>query len=222
MHDLASLIDHTILKPDATEAQVAKYCEEARQYGFGSVCVNASYAPLVKRRLTGSGVRTCIVVGFPLGATTSATKAIEAAGAVADGAEEIDMVMGIGMLKSGAQDQVRADIAAVRQASSGRILKVILETCLLSHDEKRLACRLSRDAGADFVKTSTGFANSGATVKDVVLMREEVGATLGVKASGGIRTREAALAMIAAGANRIGTSSGIAIVTAVPSAPSTY
>jgi deoxyribose-phosphate aldolase len=222
MHDLASLIDHTILKPDATEAQVAKYCEEARQYTFRSVCVNARYAPLVKRCLTGSDVRTCIVVGFPLGATTSASKTTEAAGAVEDGAEEIDMVMAIGMLKSGAQDQVRADIAAVRQACSGRILKVILETCLLSDDEKRLACRLSREAGADFVKTSTGFANSGATLKDVALMREAVGATLGVKASGGIRTREAALAMIAAGANRIGTSSGIAIVAAVPSAPATY
>lgn len=211
--DLALLIDHTILKPDATQAQVRQFCDEAKAHGFRSVCVNSIHVPLVAEQLRGSAVRVCSVVGFPLGAMPSTVKAIETTEAVAAGAEEIDMVIPVGALKEGLREVVLADIVAVRAACKNQVLKVIIETCLLTDAEKRLACELSVQAGADFVKTSTGFSTSGATIEDVALMRSVVGPSLGVKASGGVRTLDAAHAMIAAGANRIGTSSGIALVT---------
>ena len=220
--ELALLIDHTILKPDATQAQIRQFCSEAREHGFRSVCVNSIHVPLVTEQLRGSEVRVCAVVGFPLGAMPSAIKVAETAQAVGFGAQEIDMVIPIGTLRDGHRDAVRADIAAVRAACPGAVLKVIIETCLLSDDEKRTACRLSVEAGADFVKTSTGFSTSGATVADVALMRAAVGPTIGVKASGGVRTLEAVQSMVAAGADRIGTSSGIAIVTATAPATGSY
>ena len=210
---LAGLIDHTILKPDATEAQVLAFCDEARAHGFRAVCVNPVHVALVAASLRGSEVRTCAVAGFPLGATTSDGKAHETAHAVAEGADEIDMVIAIGALKEGRLDLVRADIEAVRNACAHALLKVIIETCLLTDDEKRAACLAAKDARAHFVKTSTGFSTAGATIHDVALMRDTVGPGMGVKASGGIRTLEAAEAMIAAGATRIGTSSGVALVT---------
>ena len=220
--ELALLIDHTILKPDATQAQIRQFCSEAREHGFRSVCVNSIHVPLVTEQLRGSEVRVCAVVGFPLGAMPSVIKAAETAQAVGFGAQEIDMVIPVGALRDGHRDAVRADIAAVRAACPGAVLKVIIETCLLSDDEKRTACRLSVEAGADFVKTSTGFSTSGATVADVALMRAAVGPTIGVKASGGVRTLEAVQSMVAAGADRIGTSSGIAIVTATAPATGSY
>ncbi len=208
----AALIDHTILKPEAVEAQVRAFCEEARAHGFRSVCVNPIHVSLVAGALRGSEVRTCSVVSFPLGATPSGNKAAETTRAVADGADEIDMVIAIGALKDGRHDHVRDDIAAVRAACPDAVLKVIIETCLLTDDEKRVACRIAKQAGADFVKTSTGFSASGATTADVALMRAEVGTDMGVKASGGVRIRAVAEAMIAAGATRIGTSSGVALL----------
>lgn len=210
---LARLIDHTILKPDAAAEQVLACCEEATLHGFRSVCINPVRVKLVAATLAGSDVRTCSVIGFPLGAATSRIKAAEAAQAVADGADEIDMVIDIGALKEGRHDVVGADIAAVRAACPDAILKVIIETCLLDDDEKRMACRLAKQSGADFVKTSTGFSSSGATVADVALMRAAVGPDVGVKASGGVRTLDTARAMVAAGATRLGTSSGVAIVS---------
>lgn len=213
---LASMIDHTLLKPDATRAQVATFCDEAKAHGFCSVCVNSVHTGFVAEQLAGSSVKVCCVVGFPLGAMPSAIKAAETRAAIEAGAQEIDMVIPVGALKEGRLDDVRADIAAVRAACEGATLKVIIETCLLTDEEKTHACRLSVEAGADFVKTSTGFSTSGATVDDVKLMRSVVGANLGVKASGGVRTLEAAAAMIAAGATRIGTSSGVALVTQTP------
>ncbi len=210
---LAAMIDHTVLKPDTRAEEVRRFCREAREHGFRSVCVNGSHAAAVAEALAGSDVRVCVVVGFPLGAMTAAAKAAETADAVRNGADEIDMVLNVGALKDGDLDLVRADIAAVRAVCSGRVLKVIIETCLLDDEEKRAACRIAAEEGADFVKTSTGFSASGATVEDVALMRAVVGPDKGVKASGGVRTRDAALRMIAAGANRIGTSSGIAIVS---------
>ncbi|MGI4747504.1 MAG: deoxyribose-phosphate aldolase, partial [Janthinobacterium lividum] len=180
---------------------------------FRSVCVNSIHVPLVAEQLRSSDVRVCAVVGFPLGAMPSTVKAIETKEAVAAGAQEIDMVIPVGALKEGRRDVVLADIVAVRAACKDQVLKVIIETCLLTDAEKRLACELSVQAGADFVKTSTGFSTSGATTDDVALMRSVVGPSLGVKASGGVRTLEAVHAMVAAGANRIGTSSGIALVT---------
>lgn len=221
--DLAALIDHTLLKPEATTADVLRYCEEAARHRFCSVCVNPVHVARVAEALRGTGVKTCSVVGFPLGATTPEDKAAETANAVRNGADEIDMVINIGALREGRLDDVRAGIAAVRAACPGKVLKVIIETCLLDDAQKRTACRLSAEAGADFVKTSTGFSTGGATVADVALMREVVGEALGVKASGGIRTLEAAQAMIAAGATRIGASSGIALVTQqAPAANSGY
>jgi deoxyribose-phosphate aldolase len=220
--ELASLIDHTLLKADATEAELRRYCEEAREHRFCSVCVNPANVALVAEALRGSGVKTCSVVGFPLGATTPAAKAAETAEAVRHGADEIDMVINIGALRDGRLDAVRADIAAVRAACPGKVLKVIIETSLLSDDEKRTACRLSVEAGADFVKTSTGFSTGGATVADVALMRQVVGPALGVKASGGVRNWDAAQALIAAGATRIGASSGVALVTGAPVAATGY
>lgn len=210
---LASLIDHTVLKPDATRAQIKIFCDEARLHGFYSVCVNSVHVPFVAEQLAGTAVKVCSVVGFPLGAMPSRAKAFETEVAVASGAQEIDMVIQVGALKDGRLDDVRDDIRAVRAACPNATLKVIIETCLLTEQEKRDACRLSAEAGADFVKTSTGFAASGATVEDVRLMRLAVGPEMGVKASGGVRTVEVAQAMISAGATRIGTSSGVALVT---------
>lgn len=211
--ELARTIDHTILRADATRADVAKVCREAREHGFYSVCVNPVYVPDVAAALAGSDVATCAVVGFPLGATPSAVKAAEARWVVAAGAREVDMVINVGALREGRRDEVEADIAAVREACGPALLKVIIETCLLSDAEKEAACRLAVAAGAQFVKTSTGFGKAGATVEDVALMRRVAGPDIGVKASGGIRTREDALRMLAAGASRIGASASVAIVT---------
>ena len=211
--DLARLIDHTLLRPDATEAQVREVCDEARAHGFASVCVNPIHVALVARALEGSGVATCSVVGFPFGATPSANKAAEAARAVADGATEIDMVIDIAALKDGCDGAVRDDIAAVKRACDGRLLKVIIEAVLLDDEQKARACTLAEAAGANFVKTSTGYGGGGATLHDVALMRRAVGDRLGVKASGGIRDAVTARAMVAAGATRIGASASVAIVT---------
>ena len=210
---LAKYIDHTILKPDATAAQVLKLCDEAKQYGFASVCVNPSRIALVAKALEGTDVTPCCVVGFPLGAIPSESKAAETAVAVKNGAREIDMVIDIGRAKDGDWGYVEADIAAVKAACGPAKLKVIIETCLLTDDEKVQACLAAKRANAYFVKTSTGFSKAGANVADVALMRKTVGPDMGVKASGGIHNRAEAEAMIAAGASRIGASSGIAIVT---------
>lgn len=210
--DLARVIDHTILKPDATEAEVKRFCEEAVAHGFASVCVNPVWVATVAAALTGSKVATCSVVGFPLGALPASVKANEAAAVVAAGANEVDMVIDIGALKSGNSARVEADIAAVKRACGPALLKVIIETCLLNHVEKVTACDLAVAAGADFVKTSTGFSTGGATVDDIKLMRATVGPKLGVKASGGIRTADVARAMLQAGATRIGASSSLAII----------
>jgi len=210
---LASMIDHTLLKPDARPEQIERLCEEAVENGFATVCVNGAWVALAAERLEGSPVRVDAVVGFPLGAGTSSSKAFEAENAVGGGASEIDMVINVGGLKAGLDDVVSRDIESVVAAvDEAGIVKVILETCLLDDTEKVRACELARDAGAAFVKTSTGFASGGATVEDVALMRATVGEAMGVKASGGIRTREQALAMIRAGADRLGTSSGVQIV----------
>ena len=212
--NMASLIDHTLLKADATEEQVQKLCEEAKQYHFASVCVNPTHVALAARLLDGSDVMVCTVIGFPLGATTPTTKAIETRDAVANGAQEIDMVVNVGALKGGNDALVREDIAAVAAAARGKaIVKVILETALLSNEEIVKGCLLSKMAGADFVKTSTGFGPGGATVEAIALMRETVGPDMGVKASGGIKDRETAEAMVAAGASRIGASASVAIAT---------
>ena len=211
---LNKYIDHTLLKADATPDQVKKICAEAREYGCRSVCVNSCYAKLVSTELADSNVLTCCVVGFPLGAMMTEAKANEALCAANAGAQEIDMVINIGMAKAGAWDFVESDIRAVVEAVRGRaIVKVIIETCLLTDDEKRRACECAVAAGAHFVKTSTGFSTGGATAEDIALMRATVGPDIGVKASGGIRTRNDAVRMIEAGANRIGASASIAIVT---------
>ena len=210
--NLAKYIDHTLLKQNATQEQVKRICDEAKEYGFASVCVNQYYTKYVKEQLTGSDVKVCTVVGFPLGAVGSEVKAFETKKAVEDGAEEIDMVINIGALKDKKFDYVLNDIKAVVEAASPALVKVIIETCLLTDEEKIKACQLSEEAGANFVKTSTGFSTGGATVYDVKLMRETVGKAVGVKASGAVRDYEAALAVIKAGANRIGASAGIAIV----------
>lgn len=211
--DIAKYIDHTLLKAEATEAQIAALCEEAKSFGFASVCVNPAWVSYAKEKLSGSGVKVCTVIGFPLGATTSETKVFETKNAIENGAEEVDMVINIGWLKSGRFDLVKEDIRKVAEAAAGKALvKVIIETCLLTEEEKVRACQLAVEAGADFVKTSTGFSVGGATVEDVRLMRETVGTKAGVKASGGIRTLEDAKKMIEAGATRLGTSSGTAIV----------
>ncbi|QCU78614.1 deoxyribose-phosphate aldolase [Citricoccus sp. SGAir0253] len=212
--DLAQYIDHTLLKPQASRQDVLALCAEAAQAGVKSVCVNPVWVPTVHEALAGSGVLTCAVAGFPLGATTTAVKVAEAAGAVADGADEVDMVIDIAAALAGDREALVADIGAVARAvhEGGAILKVIIETCLLDEAAKELACRAAVEAGADFVKTSTGFSTGGATVEDVALMRRVVGPDVGVKASGGVRTREDALAMIEAGATRIGASSALAIL----------
>lgn len=214
--DIASLIDHTILKPEATRADVIKVCREARQYRFASVCVNPYWAPLVRKELEGSPVKVCTVVGFPLGATSTEAKVAETASALRAGAQEIDMVINIGALRSGDNEAVKLDIQeVVKVAHAARaIVKVILETALLDDNQKAVACTLSKLAGADFVKTSTGFGPSGATAHDVALMRQVVGPEMGVKASGGIRTLADFRAMTAAGATRIGASASVKIVEA--------
>ena len=211
--ELAKTIDHTLLEPDATAAQIRKICDEAKAYRFASVCVNPSRIALVAKELEGTDVTPCCVVGFPLGAIPSESKAAEAAVAVKNGAREIDMVIDIGAAKDGDWARVEADIAAVKAACGEAKLKVIIETCLLTDDEKVQACLAAKRANADFVKTSTGFSKGGATVEDVRLMRRTVGPDMGVKASGGIHNRAEALAMLEAGATRIGASSGIAIVS---------
>lgn len=209
---LARYIDHTLLKADAGLAQILRLCEEARQFGFYSVCVNSSYVSVCAKELAGSSVKICAVTGFPLGAMDPVSKAFETATAVANGADEIDMVISIGGLKDGRVDDVRTDIAGVVKAAGGKTVKVIIETALLTREEKILACRLAREAGAHFVKTCTGFGGGGATVEDILLMTEAVEGQLQVKASGGIKDRAQALALIQAGAHRLGTSSGIALV----------
>jgi deoxyribose-phosphate aldolase len=213
---IAALIDHTILKADATRADVVKICREARQYNFASVCINPFWVPLVRAELAGTPVKVCTVVGFPLGATSTESKAAEAAIAVRDGAQEVDMVINVGALKSGDQDAVKADIAAVAKTAhaGGAILKVILETSLLNDTEKAIACVLAKAAGAEFVKTSTGFSTAGATAHDIALMRQSVGPEMGIKASGGIRSLQDLQAMTAAGATRIGASASVKIVEA--------
>jgi len=213
--NLAKMIDHTNLKPTATEADIRKICGEAREYGFASVCANPVHVPLMKKELGGSPALVCCVVGFPLGAHAKEIKAAEARQAVSEGADEVDMVIHIGALKAGQTDTVQEDIAAVVEAAAGKTVKVIIETCYLSDEEKRSACKCAMDAGAQFVKTSTGFGSGGATAEDVKLMREVVGNRLQVKASGGIRTLEDAKTMVEAGADRIGASAGIAIVDAL-------
>lgn len=211
--NLARLIDHTLLKQDATRDEVVKLCEEARKYRFASVCVNSTWVPLVKSLLHNSGVKVCAVVGFPLGAMTPAAKAYEAREAVRQGANEIDMVINIGALKSGDVETVFEDICRVVKSAAPAAVKVILECGSLTDEEKIIGCTLSKLAGAAFVKTSTGFGKGGATVEDVALMRKIVGADMGVKASGGVRTAEDALRMAEAGASRIGASASVAIVT---------
>jgi deoxyribose-phosphate aldolase len=206
-------IDHTLLKPDATAAMIDRLCAEAKQHQFAAVCVNPTWVRRAAQLLAGTGVKVCTVIGFPLGATTPAAKAAETRDAVAGGAAEVDMVLNIGALKSGELELVRQDIAAVVEAAGGALVKVILETGLLSEAEKVTACKLSVAAGAHFVKTSTGFGPGGATLEDVALLRQTVGPAIGVKASGGVRDRATAVAMIEAGATRIGSSAGVALVT---------
>ncbi len=212
--ELARMIDHTMLKPDATTAEIVQLCEEARKYNFASVCVNPGYVPLCSELLKGSIAKVCTVIGFPLGATTTAVKRLESEEAIANGAEEIDMVLNVGMLKSKNYDYVFNDIHQVVLTTKPKllVLKVILETALLTDEEKIQACLICKKAGADFVKTSTGFSKGGATVGDIALMRYVVGSAVGVKASGGIRTKEDAEAMAEAGADRIGASASVKIV----------
>jgi deoxyribose-phosphate aldolase len=214
--ELAQYVDHTMLKPESTLAMFDKLCAEAKQYKFKSVCVNSCRVPYVTKKLQGTGVLVCSVIGFPLGAMDSRGKAFEARRAVEEGAKEIDMVINIGALKSGELHLVEEDIRAVRRATRGTtVLKVIIETALLTQDEKVLACEIAKKAGADFVKTCTGFAGGGATVEDIALMRRIVGPNMGVKASGGVRDYDKAVAVLNAGANRIGAVAGVAIVTGV-------
>ncbi|MBS4540110.1 deoxyribose-phosphate aldolase [Clostridium sp. D2Q-11] len=212
MNNIASMIDHTILKPDTTKEQVEKVCNEAREYNFASVCVNPSYVEYVAEQLKGSNVKVTSVVGFPLGSTLPEVKAFETKEAIKKGADEIDMVINIGELKNKNYDLVKEDIKAVVSASGDKLVKVIIEACLLTDEEKEIACKLSKEVGADYVKTSTGFSTGGATFEDVALMRKTVGEGLGVKASGGVRDIETAKKMVEAGATRIGASSSVAIV----------
>ncbi len=205
-------IDHTLLKQNATREQIVTLCTEALTYDFASVCVNPTWVETCAKQLTGSSVKVCTVIGFPLGATTSEVKAFETRNAIENGAQEIDMVINIGALKDKHMSLVTADIRAVKKAAGSAIVKVIIETCLLSDEEKILACKAAVDAGADFVKTSTGFSIAGATVEDVRLMKSVVGNSALVKAAGGVRTYEDLVAMIEAGADRIGTSAGVVLL----------
>lgn len=210
--NLANYIDHTILKPDTMKSQVEKICEEARAHGFFSVCVNPIHVKLCKEKLVGSAVKVCSVIGFPLGANLTSTKVFETEQAIIDGADEIDMVINIGALKDKNDDFVRSDIEKVAKACEDKaLLKVIIETCLLTEEEKIRACQLAKEAGADFVKTSTGFSSGGATAEDVSLMKKTVGKEMGVKASGGVRDQSTAEKMIESGATRIGASASVAI-----------
>ncbi|WP_196930489.1 deoxyribose-phosphate aldolase [Paenisporosarcina sp. FSL H8-0542] len=216
--NIASMIDHTLLKPEATKEQIEKLCAEAKEYTFASVCVNPTWVKTSAELLTGTPVKVCTVIGFPLGASTPETKAFETTDAINNGAGEIDMVLNVGAMKSQDMDLVKRDVEAVVNAAKGKaIVKVILETCLLTKEEIKVASQLSKDAGADFVKTSTGFSTGGATFEDVALMREVVGPDLGVKASGGVRSLEDVQKMIEAGATRIGASSGVQIVQGLTS-----
>ena len=213
---IAALIDHTLLKPEATEADIRRLCAEARVFHFASVCVNPYWVPVSAKELAGSGVKVCTVAGFPLGASSTEVKSFEAGVAMSEGAQEIDMVLNVGELLGGNHLAVREDIAAVATTvhAGGAILKVILETALLNDEQKIAACHLAKEAGADFVKTSTGFSTHGASAADVALMRRTVGPDIGVKASGGIRTLHDLRTMVAAGANRIGASASVKIVEA--------
>ncbi|WP_430534866.1 deoxyribose-phosphate aldolase [Listeria rocourtiae] len=214
MTNIAKMIDHTALKPETTKEMILKLTAEAKQFNFASVCVNPTWIELAHEQLAGTGVDVCTVIGFPLGANTSVTKAFEAADAIQKGATEVDMVINIGALKDKDDALVESDIKAVVDAAKGKALvKVIIETSLLTDEEKERACRLAVAAGTDFVKTSTGFSTGGATVEDIALMRKTVGPDIGVKASGGIRTKEDVDKMIEAGATRIGASAGVSIVS---------
>ena len=214
MMDLAKMIDHTNLKASTVKEEILKLTQEAKNYQFASVCVNPTWVELAAQELKGTDVKVCTVIGFPLGANTKEVKVYETKDAIEKGAQEIDMVINIAKLKDGDDDYVESEIACVVEASKGKaIVKVIIETCLLTDDEKKQVCNLAVKAGADFVKTSTGFSTGGAMIEDVALMRQTVGVQLGVKASGGIRSKEDAQAMVHAGATRIGASSGISIVT---------
>ena len=213
IEEMAQVIDHTILKPEATLEAIDKLCKEAIEFRFKAVCVNSGHIARVTDILTGTGIEICSVIGFPLGAAHTAAKVFEAETAVNDGATELDMVLNVGALKSGDPQKAEEDIRQVRRAAgTGVVLKVIIETCLLTDSEKVAACKISREAGADFVKTSTGFSTGGATVEDVSLMRKTVGPETGVKASGGIKDWPTAVTMLKAGANRLGTSSGVSII----------
>lgn len=211
MNAIRTYIDHTLLKPDATPEQIRRLCTEADENGFASVCVNPAYVPLAAELLKDSAVNVCTVIGFPLGMNATAIKAAEALKAVQDGADELDMVIQVGQLKSGNLAYVEDDIRAVVEAGGGKLVKVIIETALLTDEEKITACQLAQRAGADFVKTCTGFSGGAASVHDIALMRKTVGPDMGVKASGGVRDYASAVALIEAGATRIGTSSGVAI-----------
>ncbi|WP_100331615.1 deoxyribose-phosphate aldolase [Bacillus xiapuensis] len=216
--DMAKTIDHTLLKADATKEEIKKLCEEAKAYGFASVCVNPSWVAFASEQLAGTEVKVCTVIGFPLGATTTEVKAFETKDVIQKGAQEVDMVLNIGALKDGDEETVLKDIQAVTAAAKGKALsKVIIETSLLTDEEKQKACQLAVAAGADYVKTSTGFSTGGATVEDVALMRRTVGPHVGVKASGGVRSKEDAENMIKAGATRIGASSGVKIIQGLKS-----
>ncbi len=212
--ELARMIDHTLLKPEATEEEIEKLCKEAVEYNFASVCINPDYVSFAKTHLKNSPVKVCTVIGFPLGATTTKSKVCEAEEAISNGSQEVDMVINIGKLKSKDFKYVEHDIRAVVEAahSKSAIVKVIIETCLLTDEEKEKVCTLAKNAGANFVKTSTGFSKGGATAADVALMRRVVGPSMGVKASGGVRSYDDAVQMVRSGANRIGTSSGVKIV----------
>ena len=210
--NIAKMIDHTMLKADATTETIKRYCSEAKEYGFASVCVNTCHVPLVAEELKGSNVKVCCVVEFPLGAMSTAAKAFEAKTAIQDGADEVDMVINVGGMKDRNYEMVKADIKAVVDASEGRTVKVIIETCLLTKDEIVKACELSVEAGASFVKTSTGFSTGGAIASDVALMKKTVGDRAKVKASGGIRTYEQAMELINAGADRIGAGNGVILL----------
>lgn len=211
---IAKMIDHTALKPETTKEQIIKLCDEAKEYGFYSVCINPSWVEEAAKQLQDSDVKVCTVIGFPLGATTSEVKALETKDAIQKGVTEVDMVIPVGKLKDGDHEYVEEDIRKVVEAAKGKALvKVIIETSLLTDEEKETACKLAVNAGADYVKTSTGFSTGGATVEDIKLMRKTVGPDIGVKASGGVRDRETALALIEAGATRLGASSGVAIVS---------
>lgn len=215
---IAKMIDHTILKAEATESEIIKLCKEAIHYDFASVCVNPSMVPVAAKELKGTHVKVCTVIGFPLGATTTEVKVFETKDVIEKGATEVDMVINVGKLKERNLEYVKNDIKAVVEAAKGKALtKVIIETCLLTEEEKIIACKLLKEAGSDFVKTSTGFSTGGATVEDIKLMRETVGPEMGVKASGGVRSKKDALAMIENGATRIGASASISICEGIES-----